>query len=134
MAKEYGRTQRVNQLLKEEIASLLLRDVKDARIGAVTVTAVRASRDLMQANVYVQVPGDDRRKAEALEGLASAAGFIRSRLGRDLRIRRSPELRFVIDRTQEHAARIHELLAEVEAETEHEDADEEGSSESDAGS
>ncbi len=118
MAKEYGRRQRVNQLLKEEIAKLLLREVKDARIGAVTVSAVEASPDLMQANVYVQVPGDDARKAEALEGLASAAGFIRSRLGRDLRIRRSPELRFIIDRTQEHAARIHELLAEVERENE----------------
>lgn len=120
MGKEYGRTQRVNQLLKEEIARLLLREVKDIRIGAVTVSAVEASPDLMQANVYVQVPGDEARKAEALEGLASAAGFIRSRLGRDLRIRRSPELRFVIDRTQEHAARIHELLAEVESEHENE--------------
>lgn len=128
MAKEYGRTQRVNQLLKEEIASLLQREVKDARIGAVTVTAVRVSPDLMQATVYVQVSGDDARKAEALDGLSSAAGFIRSRLGRDLRIRRSPELRFLIDRTQEHAARIHELLAEVEAE------DEEGSPESEDGS
>ncbi len=128
MAKEYGRTQRVNQLLKEEIARLLLRDVKDARIGAVTVTAVRVSPDLMQANVYVQVPGDDTRKTEALEGLASAAGYMRSRLGRELRIRRSPELRFIIDRTQEHAARIHELLAEVESENE------EGSSEGEAGS
>lgn len=128
MAKEYGRTQRVNQLLKEEIASLLQREVKDARIGAVTVTAVRVSPDLMQATVYVQVTGDAARKAEALDGLSSAAGFIRSRLGRDLRIRRSPELRFLIDRTQEHAARIHELLAEVEAE------DEEGSPESEDGS
>ncbi len=128
MAKEYGRTQRVNQLLKEEIAGLLQREVKDGRIGAVTVTAVRVSPDLMQATVYVQVPGDEARKAEALDGLSSAAGFIRSRLGRDLRIRRSPELRFLIDRTQEHAARIHELLAEVEAE------DEEGSPESEDGS
>ncbi len=130
MAKEYGRTQRVNQLLKEEIARLLLREVKDARIGAVTVSAVEASPDLMQANVYVQVPGDDARKAEALEGLASAAGFIRSRLGRDLRIRRSPELRFIIDRTQEHAARIHELLAEVESESKSEEDSSQGEPES----
>jgi ribosome-binding factor A len=115
MAREHSRTQRLNQLLKEEISHLLQREVKDARIGMVTLTAVEVSADLKHATVYVQAPGDDQRKAEALRGLASAAGFIRSRLGRELRIRRIPELRFVIDHTQEKAARIRELLAEVDA-------------------
>lgn len=114
MAREYSRTQRVNQLLKEEISRLLLRDVKDVRIGTVTVTDVQASADLKHARVYVQVPGDDDRKAEALKGLSSAAGFIRSCLGRELRIRRAPQLEFVVDRTQERAARIGQLLAEIE--------------------
>lgn len=113
MAREYARTQRVAQLLKEEIAELLQREVKDARIGLVTVTDVTVTRDLKYANVYVYVPDEDRR-AKALEGLTSAAGFMRSRLGRELRIRRMPELRFLMDRTQDHAARIHELLSEVE--------------------
>lgn len=113
MAREYARTQRVAQLLKEEIAKLLQREVKDARIGLVTVTDVTVTRDLKYANVYVYVPDEDRR-AKALEGLTSAAGFMRSRLGRELRIRRMPELRFLMDRTQDHAARIHELLSEVE--------------------
>lgn len=112
MAREYARTQRVAQLLKEEIAQLLQREVKDARIGLVTVTDVTVTRDLKYADVYVYVPDKDRR-AKALEGLTSAAGFIRSRLGRELRIRRMPELRFVMDRTQDQAARIHELLSEV---------------------
>lgn len=124
MAKEFDRTQRLGQLLKEEISRLLYREVKDARIGAVTITDVEVTSDLMQATVYVQVSGDDERKGEALEGLFSAGGFIRSRLGRELRIRRSPELHFVIDRTQERAARIHELLAEV-AEESSEDGNEE---------
>jgi ribosome-binding factor A len=115
MAREYSRTQRVSQLLKEEISRLLQREVKDARVGMVTLTDVEVTADLKQATVYVQAPGDDQRKAEALKGLTSAAGFIRARLGRELRIRRIPELRFVIDRTQERAARIRELLAEVEA-------------------
>ncbi len=75
---------------------------------------MRVTPDLKHATVYVQVPGDDDRKEEALAGLASAAGFMRSRLGRELRVRRTPELRFEIDRTQERASRIHELLAEVE--------------------
>lgn len=113
MAREYARTQRVAQLLKEEIATLLQREVKDARIGQVTVTDVRVTRDLKYADVYVYVPDEDRR-AKALEGLMSAAGFMRSRLGRELRIRRMPELRFLVDRTQDHATRIHELLSQVE--------------------
>lgn len=113
MAREYSRTQRVAQLLKEEISRLLQREVKDARIGLVTVTDVRVTRDLKYADVYIYLPGDDERRAKALEGLSSAAGFMRSRLGRELTIRRMPELRFVLDRTQDHATRIHELLSEL---------------------
>jgi ribosome-binding factor A len=114
MSKEYARTQRVAKLLKEEIARLLQREVKDVRVGMVTVSDVDVTRDLKYATVYVQVPGDAERKDQALEGLASAAGFMRSRLGRELRVRRVPELRFEVDETQERAMRIHELLTEIE--------------------
>lgn len=114
MKKEYSRTQRLGPLLKEEIARLLQREVKDVRIGDVTVSDVAVTPDLKEATVYVQVIGDESRKAEAIAGLSSAAGFIRSRIGRGLRIRRTPELHFEIDRTQERAARIHELLAEID--------------------
>lgn len=113
MRREYSRTERLGQLLREEISRLLQREVKDVRVGQVLVTAVEVSPDLKYATVYVLAPGDDVRKAEALEGLASAAGYMRSRLGRELRVRRTPELRFVLDRTQERAARIEELLAEA---------------------
>jgi len=123
MAKEYPRTQRVRQLLKEEISRLLQRDVKDARIGMVTVTDVEVTQDLRYATVYVNVTGDDARKTEAMQGLASAAGFLRSRLGRELTIRRVPELRFKLDRTHEHAARISELLAEVKTSEERDDGE-----------
>ncbi|MEE9133741.1 MAG: 30S ribosome-binding factor RbfA [Gemmatimonadota bacterium] len=115
MAREYARKQRVAKLLKEEISRLLQREVKDARIGMVTVTDVEVTADLKYATVYFQTSGDEGRKTEALEGLSSAAGFLRSRLGRELRLRRVPELRFAIDPTQEKAARIAELLAEVRA-------------------
>ena len=94
------------------------REVKDIRIGPITVTDVEVILDLKHATVFVQVTGDEVRKTEALRGLASAAGFIRGRLGRELRIRRTPELHFQVDRTQERAARIHQLLSEVEAEGE----------------
>lgn len=100
--------------MKEEISRLLQREVKDARIGMVTVTGVEATRDLKHAKVYVQVTGGGVREDEAMAGLSSAAGFIRSRLGRELRIRRAPEIHFVLDRTQERAARITRLLAEIE--------------------
>lgn len=115
MAREYARKLRVAKLLKEEISRLLQREVKDARIGMVTVTDVEVTADLKYATVYFQASGDKGRKTEALEGLSSAAGFLRSRLGRELRLRRVPELRFAIDPTQEKAARIAELLAEVRA-------------------
>ncbi len=123
MAKEYPRTQRVRQLLKEEISRLLQRDVKDVRIGMVTVTDVEVTRDLKYATVYVNMAGDDARKSEALKGLSSAAGFLRSRLGRELRIRRVPELRFKLDRTHEYATRISKLLAEVKTSEEQGDGE-----------
>ena len=116
MAREYSRTQRVSQLLKEEISYLLLREVKDVRIGTVTVTGVETTSDLKHAKVYVQISGEVDRQDEAMDGLRSAAGFIRSRIGRELKIRRAPELHFVLDRTHERASRISELLAEIEPE------------------
>lgn len=114
MKKEYSRTQRLGPLLREEISRLLQREVKDVRIGDVTVSDVDVTADLKEATVYVQILGDEARKAEAIAGLSSAAGFIRSRIGRSLRIRRTPELHFEVDRTQERAARIHELLAGID--------------------
>jgi ribosome-binding factor A len=116
MAREYSRSQRISKLLQEEIARLLQREVKDARIGLVVVTGVEVTPDLKHATVYVEAPGAGGREAEVLAGLASAAGFMRTRLGRSLRIRRAPELHFQIDRTQERAARIRELLAGMDVE------------------
>lgn len=113
MRKQFSRTQRVSQLLKEEISQLIQREVKDARIQRVTVSDVEVSPDLKHATVYVQTVGDVQQAADVLAGLGSAAGFIRSRLGRELRLRRIPELRFRIDRTHERAARIAQLLQEV---------------------
>ena len=113
MTKDFSRTQRVGQLLKEEISRLIRREVKDSRVEMVTVTDVEVTRDLKYADVYVQIRGDDETKGQVIEGLESAAGFIRTRLGRELHIRRIPEIRFEIDRSQERAARINELLEQV---------------------
>ncbi len=113
MARQYSRRLRVNRLLREEIAHLLQREVKDVRVEHVTVGDVEVTSDLKHASVYVQVGGDEAHQQAAVQGLKSAAGFIRSRLGRELHIRRIPELHFILDRTQERAARINRLLQQV---------------------
>ena len=106
------RIERLNQLLREEISRLLRGELKDPRVGGVTVTAVRTAPDLSVATVYVTALGAASGD-EAIEGLRHAAGFVRGRLGRELRLRRIPELRFVEDRTLEHARRIETLLEEA---------------------
>lgn len=110
------RIERLNELLREEISRLLRTELKDPRVAAVTVTGVRTSSDLSSATVYVTTPGAESGE-EAIEGLRHAAGFVRGRLGRELRLRRIPELRFVEDRTLEHARRIEALLEEASGPT-----------------
>lgn len=109
----YQRTDRINEQLRQEI-SLLVRDqVRDPRVGLVTVTAVETSPELDHAKVYVSVMGDDAEKEEALQGLRSAAPFIRGQLGRRLHMRRIPEIHFQYDRVLAEASRIESLLREV---------------------
>lgn len=109
----YKRTDRINEQLRQEI-SLLVRDqVRDPRVGLVTITAVETSPELDHAKVYITALGDDEEKDEALQGLRSAAPFIRGQLGRRLHMRRIPELHFAIDRVLQEASRIETLLREV---------------------
>lgn len=110
------RIERLNEQLKREIAVLVSTGLRDPRIGAVTITAVRTTPDLNLARVLVRLTGSDAEKAEALSGLDRAAPFLRRSLGRELRIRRVPELEFVEDQSIERAARIEELLSEVRPE------------------
>lgn len=107
------RRRRINELLKEELSKLVLYELKDPRVRSVTITGVDATPDLMQAVVYVRSLGDDPPVEEAIEGLDSAAGFIRHTLGRELRLRRIPELRFEADRILESAQRIESLLEQA---------------------
>lgn len=107
------RIKRVNEQLKREISEILLGEVKDPRIGPVTVTAVSTAPDLTLARVFVHPLGSEEERTETLAGLRAAGAFIRSEIGRRLRLRRTPELRFEIDESLEHALRIERLLAEV---------------------
>jgi ribosome-binding factor A len=107
------RLDRVNQVIREEISMLLQRELKDPRLGFVTVTAVETTRDLRSAKVFVSVLGDESQWAASLAALLSARGFIRNWLRQHLDLRVTPELDFRADRSMEHAARIQELLKQL---------------------
>jgi len=111
----YKRTDRLNELFREEIALLLQRKVKDPRVHDVTVTAVRTSPELDVAKVYVVVPGDAAARAAALEGLRHAAPFLRRHRGRSWRRRRIPGRGFESGVVQEGAIRIEKLLRKIRA-------------------
>jgi ribosome-binding factor A len=110
------RPEQVGETLRQVITDALAREVRDPRVGFVTVTAVLVSNDLSHARVMVSVPGEESEKTRAIEGLQSAAGFLRSRAARTLTTRSVPQLHFELDRGLEHAARINELLNTVRPE------------------
>jgi ribosome-binding factor A len=107
------RTERVAEALQAVIADLLLREIKDPRIGLVTVTGVKVSPDLRHARVYFSCLGDAARRAETLRGLTSAAGFMRTQVARSLKLRVAPEIGFEFDPSLEQAERISRLLKDV---------------------
>jgi ribosome-binding factor A len=110
------RPEQVAETLRQVIAEGLTRDVRDPRVGFVTVTGVLVTADLSHARVMVSVPGDEAAQVRAMDGLASAAGFLRSRAARALTTRTVPELHFELDRGLAHAARINELLEDLRRE------------------
>ena len=114
--KSPRRPEQVAETLRQVVADAMTRELRDPRIGFVTLTGVLVSPDLSHARIMVSVPGDQAEKDRALEGLQSAAGFLRSRAARALTTRTVPELHFELDRGLEHAARINELLDEIRRE------------------
>jgi ribosome-binding factor A len=112
----YKRSERLGELLLAEISELVVRDLKDPRLGFVTFTRVELSDDLRHAKVFVSILGSEPEKARTLQGLASATGYIRRHLGRSLRLRYTPELTFLIDESMEHGAKIAQLLRQLHVE------------------
>jgi len=104
------RTDRVSDLLRVELADLVLREVHDPRVKLASITSVDVTPDLRRATVRVSVLGDDAQRLEAIEGLRHARGFLRTELSRRLRTRVTPELVFELDRGAEHSQKISELL------------------------
>jgi ribosome-binding factor A len=107
------RLDRVNQLLKEEISTLLQRELKDPRLGFVSVTEVETSKDLRTAKVFVSVLGGDEQWKASMAALVSARGFVRNWLKHHLDLRVIPDIQFRPDRSMEHAARIQALLKDL---------------------
>jgi ribosome-binding factor A len=107
------RADRVAEALQELIADLLLREIKDPRIGLVTVTHVTISPDLRHARVFFSCLGDEEQRTRSLHGLRSAAGFVRSQVARRLNLRVAPEIVFALDPGPEQAERIARLLKDT---------------------
>jgi ribosome-binding factor A len=103
---------RVNELVRDVVAGSV-GELKDPRIGLVTVTAVEVSPDLHEARVFVSVYGGERRREQTLAGLAAAHGYIQSRLARELTLKRTPHLTFEYDPTVERGVRMTKLIDDL---------------------
>jgi ribosome-binding factor A len=110
---EYQRSDRVGDLILEVVAELLRKDIRDPRVQAVTLTAVKVSKDLRHARVYFNLLGGQTDCDDVLAGLKSATGFIRAKVGKQLKLRFVPELEFTYDDTEDEAQRNDKLLKQV---------------------
>ncbi len=107
------RAERLGDLIREEVSKIVLQELKDPRIGFVTITRVKLSEDLRKAWIYWSVYGDERAKEESSRGLESAKGFIRKELGRRVRVKYLPEIAFAFDDSFEYSSRIEGILKEL---------------------
>ncbi len=112
------RVSRVAELIKREVSQMLINGIKDDRVGTgmVSVTDVDVSGDLQHAKIYVSIYGTEEAKAETMAGLKSATGFVRSELGARVRLRRTPEVIFIEDRSIERGTKVLSLLNRLENE------------------
>lgn len=107
------RGQRINTEMKKEL-SALIRELKDPRIPLLTsVTAAEVTKDQKFAKIYISVMGTDAQKEKAIEGLKNAASYLRREVGRNLKLRNTPELNFVLDNSIEQGTRIISMIREM---------------------
>ena len=109
-----GRMRRVDEAMREVLSDSIASELKDPRIGFVTVTAVDTSPDLRHATVWVSVLGDESQRRLSLEGLASAHGPLQRAVASQLRLKHTPQLEFHYDDTAERAERVERLLGEAD--------------------
>ena len=108
------RMRRVDNAVRQVVGDAVAQDIKDPRVGFVTVTDVKTSPDLRHARVYVSVLGTPEERDASLEGLRSAHGYLQRRISRELKLKNTPELEFVFDDTTERAFRLEALMDDAE--------------------
>lgn len=112
MKKPSHRIERVNETIKEILSELLLDQIKDPRVGLVTITSVKVSSDFSTAKVYFTVMGDEESRADTARGLKSARNYMRKTVADELKLRNAPDLKFVYDDSLDRAMAIEDALKE----------------------
>jgi ribosome-binding factor A len=115
MPKEFSRALRLAEQIHRDLSVLISRELKDPRVGMVTIGEVEVSPDLSHAKIYYTVMGELGDPEATQEGLERAKGFLRSRLGKGLRVRFTPELHFIYDKTEENSSKLEALIAKARA-------------------
>ena len=110
------RVEKVQELMKQEISDIIFNELKDPRIGFVTVTSVACTEDLPEAKTYVSVMGDEKKARDTLNGLNSSLGFVRREIGKRIRLRFTPEISFALDTSLNYSDHIQRLLNEIHEE------------------
>ena len=113
------RVEKVQELMKQEISDIIFNELKDPRIGFVTVTSVACTEDLREAKIYVSVMGDEKKARDTLNGLNSSLGFVRREIGKRIRLRFTPEISFALDTSLNYSDHIQRLLNEIHEEQPH---------------
>ena len=107
------RVEKLQELMKQEISDIIFHELKDPRIGFVTVTSVACTEDLREAKIYVSVMGDEKKARDTLNGLNSSLGFVRREIGKRIRLRFTPEISFALDTSLSYSDHIQRLLNEI---------------------
>jgi ribosome-binding factor A len=110
------RVSKVSSLIKKEVSMMLIQDIKDDRVGAgmVSITDVEVSGDLQHAKIFVSIYGSEEARAETMEGLKATRSFVRRMLGQRVRLRRSPEISFVEDRSLQEGDRMINIINQLD--------------------
>lgn len=116
--QSYKRSDRVSSLLKEEVSDIILNELKDPRIDGLRTTVMDAeiSDNLRNATIKISVRGDEEKSKRVMQGLESAKGYIRREIGQRIRLRITPEIRFVLDHSIDYIMQVDKLLRQVESE------------------
>jgi len=112
------RQERVEELIRERVSQILHEKVSDPRIGFVSITMVKVSPDLADANIHVSILGDEKQKNDSMQGLHSATSFIRGELGHNLELRLTPKLNFIRDDSLEKGSRVLTIMNRLEKQDE----------------